>query len=256
MNPAGVRGDQLNGDQGWDPDLDGGDEDRFARMDGGDAHSVLTASLLARFGAALGDADLALRGPAERARHVVVLAEERRGRAGVLGTLEGIRIGERPRQLEILPYVLTGEQYAVRRRERSLSRKPRHAHSRGRRPEVSAHVESHARRDLLSGLRPGGGRSRDDQSLARSRRSTTRSARSSSPDRARSALAGSIAISAATRPASTCSTRGASAACRSCRTGCRDNPPSPTRPTTRRSSAPRRSPGERTAATPWGCSMR
>ena len=48
INPAGVRGDQFNGDPSWDPVWEGAAHITSRRLDGRDAHPVLAAPLLAR----------------------------------------------------------------------------------------------------------------------------------------------------------------------------------------------------------------
>ena len=105
-----MRGDQLNGDQGWDPiwtaatkiDAQGWTAEmripysqlRFSR------DSVqLWGMQIWRYEDRLNERDM--------------WSFWKRSDAGgpaYFGTVEGIRIGARPRQLEILPYVLTGEQ--------------------------------------------------------------------------------------------------------------------------------------------------
>ena len=116
VNPAGVRGDQLNGDQGWDPiwtaatkiDSQGWTAEmripysqlRFSR------DSVqLWGMQIWRYEDRLNERDM-----------WSFWRKSDAGGPAYFGTVEGIRIGERPRQLEILPYVLTGEQTAARRR--------------------------------------------------------------------------------------------------------------------------------------------
>ena len=110
VNPAGVRGDQLNGDQGWDPiwtaatkiDSAGWTVEmripysqlRFSR------DSVqLWGMQIWRYEDRLNERDM--------------WSFWRRSDAGgpaYFGDITGIRIGARPRQLELLPYVLSGEQ--------------------------------------------------------------------------------------------------------------------------------------------------
>ncbi|HEY2895572.1 MAG TPA: DUF5916 domain-containing protein, partial [Gemmatimonadaceae bacterium] len=110
VNPAGVRGDQLNGDQGWDPiwtaatkiDSKGWTAEmripysqlRFSR------DSVqLWGMQIWRYEDRLNERDM-----------WSFWKRNDPGGPAYFGTVEGIRIGERPRQFELLPYVLTGEQ--------------------------------------------------------------------------------------------------------------------------------------------------
>jgi len=110
VNPAGVRGDQLNGDQGWDPiwtaatkiDSAGWTVEmripysqlRFSR------DSVqLWGMQIWRYEDRLNERDM--------------WSFWRRSESGgpaYFGDITGIRIDARPRQLELLPYVLSGEQ--------------------------------------------------------------------------------------------------------------------------------------------------
>ena len=110
VNPAGVRGDMLNGDQGWDPiwsaatkiDAKGWTAEiripysqlRFSR------DSVqLWGMQIWRYEDRLNEHDM-----------WSYWRQSDAGGPSYFGTLDGIRIESRRRQLELLPYVLTGEQ--------------------------------------------------------------------------------------------------------------------------------------------------
>ncbi len=91
INPAGVRGDQFNGDPSWDPVWEGAAHIDERRLDRRDAHPVLAAPLLARRAPDMGTAGVALRGPAERAGHVVVPPPRRERRSRLLRAHRGAR---------------------------------------------------------------------------------------------------------------------------------------------------------------------
>jgi hypothetical protein len=110
VNPAGVRGDQLNGDQGWDPIWSAATKIDSAGW---------TAELRIPYSQLRFSRDSVQLWGMQIWRYEDRLNERdmwsfwRRSDAGgpaYFGTLDGIRIGSRPRQLELLPYVLTGEQ--------------------------------------------------------------------------------------------------------------------------------------------------
>ena len=110
VNPAGVRGDQLNGDQGWDPIWTAA-----TKIDslGWTAEMRLPYSQLRFSRDSVQLWGMQIWRYEDRLNERDMWSFWRRSDAGgpaYFGDVEGIRIGERPRQLEILPYVLTGEQ--------------------------------------------------------------------------------------------------------------------------------------------------
>ena len=215
INPAGVRGDQFNGDPSWDPVWEG-----EARTDatGWTAELRIPYSQL-RFSRdsvqTWGLQVVAHRRPAQRAGHVVVPEARRERRARLLRPPAGDR-----RQ----PPAAAGRAAAVRRLEepvqvrdsgRPVQRFARHEAQRRRGHQVQPHVEPHPRRDDQSRLRPGRGRSGHAQPLG-----VRDVLRGEAPllrrqPRTRSTSAEPAACSAATSPGSACCTRGASAGRRS-----------------------------------------
>jgi hypothetical protein len=110
VNPAGVRGDQLNGDQGWDPIWTAA-----TKIDslGWTAEMRIPYSQLRFSRDSVQLWGMQVWRYEDRLNEQDMWSFWRKSDAGgpaYFGSVEGIRIGERPRQLEILPYVLTGEQ--------------------------------------------------------------------------------------------------------------------------------------------------
>src|SRR3569623_917847 len=109
VNPAGVRGDQLNGDQGWDPIWTAATK---VDSKGWTAEMRIPYSQLRFSRDTVQLWGMQIWRYEDRLNERDMWSFWRRSDAGgpaYFGTIEGIRIGERPRQLEILPYVLTGE---------------------------------------------------------------------------------------------------------------------------------------------------
>ncbi len=110
VNPAGVRGDQLNGDQGWDPIWTAA-----TKIDslGWTAEMGIPYSQLRFSRDSVQLWGMQIWRYEDRLNERDMWSFWKRSDAGgpaYYGTVEGIRIGARPRQLELLPYVLTGEQ--------------------------------------------------------------------------------------------------------------------------------------------------
>src|SRR5665647_416659 len=110
VNPAGVRGDQLNGDQGWDPIWTAA-----TKVDslGWTAEMRIPYSQLRFSRDSVQLWGMQIWRYEDRLNERDMWSYWRKSDAGgpaYYGTIEGIRIGARPRQLELLPYVLSGEQ--------------------------------------------------------------------------------------------------------------------------------------------------
>ena len=161
INPAGVRGDQFNGDPSWDPVWEGA---AHIDADGWTAEMRIPYSQL-RFSrderADVGAAGVALRRPAQRAGHVVVPQPRRERRPGVLRAPRGARRERagRGRPSCCRTSCRSGQfKYADARAIRTHDSRDM-KRQRRRRHQVQPDVEPHARRDDQSRLRPGRGRS-------------------------------------------------------------------------------------------------
>lgn len=111
INPAGVRGDRLNGDASWDPVWEGaaviGEEGWTAEMRIPYSQLRFSRDSIQTWG-------LQVFRIADRINEQSMWAFRRRDESGgpaYFGHLEGLVITEQPRQLELLPYVVTGAQY-------------------------------------------------------------------------------------------------------------------------------------------------
>ncbi|HET7373988.1 MAG TPA: carbohydrate binding family 9 domain-containing protein, partial [Gemmatimonadaceae bacterium] len=111
VNPAGVKGDQFNGDPSWDPIWEAA---AHVDADGWTAEMRIPFSQL-RF-----SRDTAQTWGMQIWRYIDRLNERdmwafwRRNEPGgpaFFGDLTGLEIGARPRQLELLPYVVTGSTF-------------------------------------------------------------------------------------------------------------------------------------------------
>src|SRR5450432_1257624 len=110
VNPAGVRGDQLNGDQGWDPIWTAA-----TKVDslGWTAEMRIPYSQLRFSRDSVQLWGMQIWRYEDRLNERDMWSFWKRSDAGgpaYFGSIEGIQIGARPRQLELLPYVLSGEQ--------------------------------------------------------------------------------------------------------------------------------------------------
>ncbi|HEX6598681.1 MAG TPA: DUF5916 domain-containing protein [Gemmatimonadaceae bacterium] len=111
INPAGARGDQFNGDPSWDPIWQSA-----AHVDslGWTAEMRIPYSQL-RFSRDTAQTwGMQIWRYSDRNNEKDMWAFWRANEAGgpaFYGHLAGLRIGSRPRQFELLPYVLTGEQF-------------------------------------------------------------------------------------------------------------------------------------------------
>lgn len=111
VNPAGVRGDQFNGDPSWDPVWEAA-----ARVDsaGWTAEMRIPYSQLRFSRDAAQTWGLQLWRYADRINEQAMWSFRRRNESGgpaYFGHLEGLRIAGRPRQLELLPYVVSRGQF-------------------------------------------------------------------------------------------------------------------------------------------------
>jgi hypothetical protein len=111
INPAGVRGDQQNGDGSWDPVWEGA----AAIDDGGWTAEMRIPYSQLRFSRdSIQSWGLQVIRVADRLNEQSMWSYRRRDESGgppFYGHLEGLVITERPRQIELLPYVVTGAQY-------------------------------------------------------------------------------------------------------------------------------------------------
>ena len=111
INPAGARGDQFNGDPSWDPIWDGA-----AHVDslGWSAELRIPFSQL-RFSTDSAQTwGLQVWRYIDRVNEQAVWSFRRRNEASgpaFFGHLDGLRIARQPRQLEVLPYVVTGSRH-------------------------------------------------------------------------------------------------------------------------------------------------
>jgi len=111
INPAGVRGDQFNGDPSWDPVWQAASHVDSA---GWTAEIRIPYSQL-RFGRdSVQTWGMQIWRYTDRLNEQDMWSFRRKGEAGgatYFGSLHGLRIEPQPRQLEILPYVESREQY-------------------------------------------------------------------------------------------------------------------------------------------------
>jgi hypothetical protein len=111
INPAGVRGDRLNGDPSWDPVWEGA---AVMGSDGWTAEMRIPYSQLRFSRDSIQTWGLQVIRVADRLNEQSSWSYRRRDESGgpaYYGHLEGLVITERPRQVELLPYVVTGAQY-------------------------------------------------------------------------------------------------------------------------------------------------
>ena len=111
INPAGVRGDRLNGDASWDPVWEGA---ASITETGWTAEMRIPYSQLRFSRDEVQTWGLQVIRVADRINEQSMWAFRRRDQSGgpaYYGHLEGIVIKERPQQVELLPYVVTGAQY-------------------------------------------------------------------------------------------------------------------------------------------------
>jgi hypothetical protein len=111
INPAGVRGDQLNGDASWDPVWEAA---AVMNDDGWTAEMRIPYSQLRFSRDSIQTWGLQVRRVSDRLNEQSMWSFRRRDESGgppFYGHLEGLVITERPRQLELLPYVVSGAQY-------------------------------------------------------------------------------------------------------------------------------------------------
>jgi len=112
VNPAGVRGDQLNGDDSWDPVWEAA-----AHVDslGWTAEMRIPYSQLRFSRSTQQEWGMQIWRYEDRLNERDMWAVWRRNEAGgpaFFGHLDGLTIGDRPRQLELLPYVVARGQLA------------------------------------------------------------------------------------------------------------------------------------------------
>ena len=111
LNPAGVRGDQFNGDPSWDPVWEGASH---VDAEGWTAEMRIPFSQLRFSRDSLQTWGMQLWRYADRLNEQDMWSFRRRNEGGgpaYFGTLDGLTIGARPRQLELLPYVLSRGQF-------------------------------------------------------------------------------------------------------------------------------------------------
>ena len=158
VNPAGVRGDQFDGDPSWDPIWEAA-----AHVDS----LGWTAEMRIPFSQLRFSRDSAQTWGMQVWRYVDRLNEHDmwafwgRNAPGRAGLLRGARRAHRhPPPAPARAAALRGHRQHLRqpRRRRPVPRRPRHAPQRRRRPQVPAHQQPHPRRHLQPRLRPGGGR--------------------------------------------------------------------------------------------------
>lgn len=111
VNPAGVRGDQFNGDASWDPVWEAA-----AHVDsaGWTAEMRIPYSQLRFSRDSAQTWGLQVRRAADRINEQSMWSFRRRDESGgpaYYGHLEGLVITERPRQAELMPYVVSGGQF-------------------------------------------------------------------------------------------------------------------------------------------------
>ena len=111
VNPAGVRGDQFNGDPSWDPVWEAAAQ---VDEDGWTAEMRIPYSQLRFSREPVQTWGLQVRRVADRINELSMWSFRRRDESGgppYYGHLEGLVIDDRPRQVELMPYVVTGAQY-------------------------------------------------------------------------------------------------------------------------------------------------
>ena len=111
INPAGVRGDALNGDASWDPVWEAA---AVIGDDGWTAEMRIPYSQLRFSRDSIQTWGLQVMRVADRINEQSTWSFRRRDQSGgspYYGHLEGLVITERPRQVELLPYVVTGAQF-------------------------------------------------------------------------------------------------------------------------------------------------
>jgi hypothetical protein len=111
VNPAGVKGDQLNGDPSWDPVWDAATQ---IAADGWTVEMRIPYSQLRFSREPVQTWGLQVRRYADRTNEFSMWSFRRNDESGgppFYGHLEGIAMGAQPRQLELVPYVVTGAQY-------------------------------------------------------------------------------------------------------------------------------------------------
>ena len=111
VNPAGARGEQFNGDPSWDPIWEAA-----TRVDseGWTAELRIPFSQLRFSPDSVQTWGLQIWRYVDHSNEQNMWAFRRRNEAGgpaFYGHLEGLRIPEQPRQLEVLPYVVTGSRF-------------------------------------------------------------------------------------------------------------------------------------------------
>ena len=111
INPAGVRGDQFNGDPSWDPVWEGATQ---VTADGWTAEMRIPYSQLRFSSAAVQTWGLQLWRFVDRLNEQDQWSFRRRNESGgpaYFGHLEGLAIAKAPRQAELLPYVVSRGQF-------------------------------------------------------------------------------------------------------------------------------------------------
>jgi hypothetical protein len=111
INPAGVRGDQFNGDPSWDPVWEGATQ---VTADGWTAELRIPYSQLRFSSAAVQTWGLQLWRFVDRLNEQKQWSFRRRNESGgpaYYGHLEGLSIAKVPRQAELLPYVVSRGQF-------------------------------------------------------------------------------------------------------------------------------------------------
>src|SRR3954467_3953063 len=111
VNPAGVRGDRLNGDASWDPVWEAA---ATVNDHGWTAEMRIPYSQLRFSRDSIQTWGLQVMRVSDRINEQSIWSFRRRDESGgppFYGHLEGLVITERPRQIELLPYVVTGAQY-------------------------------------------------------------------------------------------------------------------------------------------------
>ena len=111
VNPAGARGEQFNGDASWDPIWEAA---THVDGDGWTAEMRIPFSQLRFSPDSVQTWGLQIWRYVDSSNEQNMWAFRRRNEAGgpaFYGHLEGLRIPEQPRQLEVLPYVVTGSRF-------------------------------------------------------------------------------------------------------------------------------------------------
>jgi hypothetical protein len=111
LNPAGVRGDQFNGDPSWDPVWEGASQ---VTADGWTAEMRIPYSQLRFSRDSLQTWGLQIWRTVDRLNEQNMWSFRRRDESGgpaYFGHLQGIAVNSRPRQAELLPYVVSRGQF-------------------------------------------------------------------------------------------------------------------------------------------------